>query len=265
MTRVRPHAAVVLCLPLLLTAVSGCDLVTADLKAQETAEWRKSYELQPAGRVEIRNINGKIDVEPSTGNRVEVLALKSARGATPEAAREALGRIEILESASPAAVKIETKVTRGGGMFRSDGGEVRYTVRVPAAADVHFITVNGGIELIGLAGRVSAETTNGGVRARDMSGPIEASTTNGGVDVDLTRVMEPGVKLECTNGGIRLRIPADSKATISANVTNGGIDAGGLSIDSTESTRRRLTGRLNGGGPSIRIEGTNGGIRIASR
>ena len=46
---------------------------------------------------------------------------------------------------------------------------------------------------------------------------------------------------------------------------NGGISADGLSIETTESSRRRLEGRLNGGGPQIRLEGTNGGIRIASR
>ena len=68
-------------------------------------------------------------------------------------------------------------------------------------------------------------------RAREIGGPIEAITTNGGVDVELTRVVEPGVKLECTNGGIKLRLPADAKATISASVTNGGIDADGLKLE----------------------------------
>jgi hypothetical protein len=85
------------------------------------------------------------------------------------------------------------------------------------------------------------------------------------VDVELTRVSEPGVSLSCTNGGIKLRLPADAKATISASTTNGGIDTGGLAVDSAETSRRRLEGRLNGGGPNIRLEGTNGGIRIASR
>ena len=59
--------------------------------------------------------------------------------------------------------------------------------------------------------------------------------------------------------------PADAKATISASVTNGGIDAGSLPLETTESTRRKLEARLNGGGPTIKIGGTNGGIRLASR
>src|SRR5262249_5390650 len=160
----------------------------------------------------------------------------------------------------PSAVRIETHLQKTSGWF-GGSGQVLYTVRVPATAEVKFSTVNGGVEVTGLKGRIVAETTNGGVTARDVSGTIDASTTNGGVDVELSQVGEGGAKLECTNGGIKLRLPSDAKANINATITNGGIDASGLSIDTTESTRRHLEGRLNGGGPPIRIEGTNGGIR----
>ena len=265
MRKVRTRLPAVLCLPLLLSALTACDIVTADFKAQETSEWRKSFDLQPGGRVEISNVNGKIDVLPSEGNTVDVVATKVVRAASPEAARQALERIQIVDSSTPGAVRVETKHTRTQGFFSSGGGEVRYTVKVPASADVRFSTVNGGIELLGLTGRINAETTNGGIRGREVGGPIEASTTNGGVDVELTRVAEAGVKLECTNGGIKLRLPGDAKASISASVTNGGIEADGLSLDTSESTRRRLEARLNGGGPPVRLSGTNGGIRIGSR
>jgi DUF4097 and DUF4098 domain-containing protein YvlB len=163
-------------------------------------------------------------------------------------------------------IKVSTKIERAaGGWFEMGGTQVKYIVKVPAAADGTFTTVNGGVEVNGLSGRVHAETTNGGVVARDVSGAIEASTTNGGVDVELLRVSDGGAKLECTNGGIKLRLPSDAKASISATITNGGIDTSGLSIEKTESSRRRLEGRLNGGGPAIRLEGTNGGISISAR
>lgn len=261
----RPGPTVPLLLPVLLLSVSACDIVTADFKAQETAEWRRSYELQPGGLVEIANINGKVEVIASTGNTVEVTAVKTARGGSPEAAREMLERIQIVESASPAAVRIETRVPRTSGLFHTGSGQVRYTVKVPASAEARFTTVNGGIDAVGLQGRTTLQTTNGGIHAQDIGGPIEASTTNGGVEVDLTRVADAGVRLECTNGGISLRLPSDARATISASVTNGGIDTGGLSLATTESSRRRLQGDLNGGGPAIRLEGTNGGITLAAR
>jgi hypothetical protein len=253
---------------LVLTAAAastGCDLVTADFKARETAEWHKTYQLQPGGRIEISNINGSIEVEPSQGNTVDIVAQKTARGATSESAKQALERIEIAESISADTIKVETKVQRTGGMFNHGGAEVRYIVRVPAGAEVRFSTVNGGIELDGLRGRIQAETVNGGIKAREVSGQIDASTTNGGVDVELAQLAEGGAKLGCTNGGIKIRLPADSKATISASVANGGITTNGLQLETSESNRRHLEARLNGGGPRIAIEGTNGGSRIESR
>ena len=265
--RLRARVIAVLWLFPVAAVLSACDIVTADFKSQETAEWRRSYQLQPRGRVEISNVNGKIDVTPSADDRVEVVALKVAKGASPEAARQLLERIEIVEEASPNTVKLETKLPRGGGPFNIGGGgaEVRYTVRVPVSSDGRFKTVNGGVELLGLRGRINAETTNGGISARDVGGPIEAASTNGGVDVELSQLSESGVTLECTNGGIKLRLPADARASISASMTNGGIDTGDLALDKVESTRRRLEARLNGGGPRIKIEGTNGGISITKR
>jgi len=259
-----PRTRSVLFLPVLLLATAGCDIVTADLKHSETAEWRKTYELQPGGTVEISNVNGRIQVEPSSANTVEVVATKTAKGGSAEDAKRALERIEIVDSSGPSGVRIDTKVQRTGGWFGSSPN-VQYSVRVPSGGQLKFSTVNGGVELRGISGDIHAETTNGGINAREVGGSIEASTTNGGVDIDLAQLGERGARLECTNGGISLRLPSDARASISASVSNGGIDTSGLNLDTTESSRRRLEAQLNGGGPPIRIEGTNGGIRIRSR
>lgn len=262
-TRLRPT---VLVLPMLLVASAACDIAMADFTEKETAEWRKSYELRPGGQVEISNVNGKIDVVTGEGNTVEVVATKIARGANTEAAKQTLGRIEIREGASADGVKIETRFERPGGLFGQANWQVQYRVTVPVQANLKLSTINGGVEITGVGGHINAEATNGGIKARDIAGMIEATTTNGGVDVDLLKVAEGGARLECTNGGIHLRLPADAAASISARVTNGGIDTGGLRLQTRgESTRRRMDGDLNGGGPRITLEGTNGGINISGR
>lgn len=263
-TRLR---AALLVLPLALAISAGCDIAMADFAEKETAEWRKTYELSPGGRVEIGNINGRIKVATGDGNSVEVVALKTAKAANVDAAKQTLGRIEIRDSASSDGVKINTHFERpSSSIFNHSNWQVEYTVRVPAAASVKLSTVNGGVEVNGVTGRVVAEATNGGIVARGIAGTIEASTTNGGVDVELARVDPAGAKLECTNGGITLGLPSDTSATLSARVTNGGIDTGGLAIMSRgENSRRRLDGDLNGGGPRISMECTNGGIELRKR
>jgi len=248
-------------------ATTGCDIVTADLRAEESSAWHKTYTLAANGHFELHNVNGKIKVEPGTGNTIEVDATKKARGASSEAAKAALDRISITEDVSSGGVRIDTKIARNEGISLGSGNlQVEYRVKVPAGADVKFETVNGGVDVTGLTGRVIAESTNGGVTARDVSGQLEATTTNGGLDIDLAKMPEGGVKLECTNGGIDVRLPRDAKATISASITNGGIKTNGLSIESNgENSRRRLEGRLNGGGPRLDAQGTNGGITLSGR
>jgi Toastrack DUF4097 len=246
-----------------LPVTAGCDLVTAQESAR--SEWKKSYTLADGGRVEIANVNGRIEIEAWDGNTVDVRAERIGKGTTPDAAKRMLDRIEIREEVTPARVRLETKVARATGWLGS-GAEVRYVVKVPAGAEIDVETVNGGIEVSGVRGPVTAETTNGGVTARRIAGPIDASTTNGGVDVDVDEVAERGIELGCTNGGINLRLPRDSKATVSARITNGGIAADGLDLELTgQASRRRLEGRLNGGGPRIVLAGTNGGIRISPK
>lgn len=263
-TRLR---AAMLILPVAMAMSTGCDIAMADFAEKESAEWRKTYELSPGGQVEIGNVNGRIRVATGEGNKVEIIALKTAKAANVDAAKQTLGRIEIRDNSSADGVRISTHFERASSsLFNHSNWQVEYTVRVPASANVKLSTVNGGVEVTGVSGRVSAEATNGGIVARGIGGTIQASTTNGGVDVELARVDQAGAKLECTNGGIVLGLPQDSSATLSARVTNGGIDTGGLAIMARgESSRRRLDGDLNGGGPRISMECTNGGIELRKR
>lgn len=255
-----------LLLALALPCAAGCDIVGVGFQEQASDQWTRSYPLQAEGRVEVANVNGRIDVTGTESSMVEVVALRIGKGSNPEAAKEMLKRIEIRDEATADRVRIETRLPSSSGLFGHSGGEVRYTIKLPAGAQVKLETVNGGIEVENIRGRAELETTNGGIVARGLEGPVDASTTNGGIEVDLEQVAQEGVELECTNGGIRLRLPKDAKANVVARITNGGIDVSDLDMELIgEQTRRRLDGRLNGGGPRIQIEGTNGGIRLSGR
>lgn len=255
----------VLWAPLLALAVAGsaaCELAFTNLKAEAREEWSKTYELKADGRVEIGNTNGTISVEPSDDGKLHVRAERIAKAATEEAAKEALKRVEIVESVGSDRVRLETR-TPSGGLF-SGHASVNYAVRVPAGAAVKVENTNGHVSLRGLKGRVEAETTNGGIEGRGLAGGVEAATTNGGIEMELDAVAAEGVRAQTTNGGVRLRLPENAKADISASTVNGGIDTGSLKVETTgESSRRRLEGRLNGGGPRLALETTNGGITLS--
>lgn len=262
--RGRPALATLAGLLWLSAGTAGCDLAVRSFSAEAREAWTRTYTLDAGGRFELQNVNGTIAIEASRDGRVHVRADRIARSGTEAAARELLGRLEIVETVEPALVRLETRAPRRG-LLEGGATEVRYVVEVPEAVAVRVRNTNGRITLADLAGRVVAETTNGGVSGQGLRGPVQASTTNGGIEMDLAAVAAEGVTLETTNGGIRLALPSDARADISASVTNGGIDSGRLAIEALEMSRRRLEGRLNGGGPAIRLETTNGGIRLSAR
>ena len=239
----------------------GFSMDLASGKAQN--EWTKTYTVSAGGQLEIINVNGTINASPAAGGQVEVRAERIAKASSDEAAQELLKKIEIAETASADRVRLETKAPRQ--QFGRSGHEVRYFVKVPKGLAVNFETVNGGVRLENLDGRVVASTTNGGVRGSGLKGEVKASTTNGGVEITMAAVTGE-VDLETTNGGIRLQLPRDVKANVEARCTNGGIgvEDGWDAFETTEKTRRRVSGTLNGGGPRVSAETTNGGIRISA-
>ena len=253
----------VLLLPLGLL-LAGCDLSLGHLTARATDEWSRSYPLEAGGEIRIVNTNGKIEIEGVDGSTVEVRAERIARGATDAAARELLPRIVIKEDIKPDRVSLETE--RMSGIMIGAAFEVRYHVRAPKSAVVNITNTNGQVALAALNGKVKAQTTNGGVNGRNLTGGVDARSTNGGVTIDMASIGPDSISLRTTNGGVTLTLPDGAKANLTASCTNGGINVSALdNLEISEQSRRRLEGRLNGGGTAIEVRTTNGGIRVRPR
>ena len=253
----------VLLLPL-ASLLAGCDLSLGHLTARATDEWSRTYPLEAGGEIRIVNTNGKIEIEGTDGSTVEVKAEKIARGATDTAARELLPRIVIKEDIKPDRVSLETE--RMSGIMIGAAFEVRYHVRAPKNAVVNVTNTNGQVALTALTGKVTAQTTNGGVNGRNLTGGVDARSTNGGVTIDMASIGPDSISLRTTNGGVTLTLPDGAKADLSASCTNGGINVSALDkLEISEQSRRRLEGRLNGGGTAIEVRTTNGGIRVRPR
>ena len=254
----------VLCL-VAAAALGGCvDHFALDGRASD--EWTHTYQLAPGGEIEIGNTNGRIDVDPADGAGVEIRAERIAKATTDGAAGELLPRIKINEDVKPDHIKISTEHI--AGIMIGASVEVRYHVRAPKNAFVHVNSTNGIISLTGMSGRIEAHTTNGGVRGTDLSGPVEASTTNGGVTIDFASVNnagKDGIRLSTVNGGVVIGLPDDAKADVVATCTNGGINVNGVKMEIAEQSRRRVEGKMNGGGTPIDLKTVNGGIRIRAR
>jgi hypothetical protein len=167
-------------------------------------------------------------------------------------------------------IRIET-----GGTIRavnSSGNKnwsVSYEVRAPRNTSLSLKAHNGGISISGVEGNLEFETMNGGVVLRDVAGDVKGRTTNGGVVVSLagSSWKGSGLDVQTTNGGVVLNMADNYAAHVETGTVNGGFksDFPALNVDRTEKWKpARISADLNGGGPTIRVITTNGGVKIGS-
>ena len=259
-------------------ATSACDIKTSangnfsfDIaagKAEDT--WSRTYKVADRGRFELINVNGRITAEPAAGADVIVEGHRVAKATSDDAAKDLLAKLEIREEVGESTVRVESRPPRFNGGF--NGIQIEWTVKVPKGVVLDLRTVNGGVRLNGLTNEVHAKTTNGGVQGDKLDASVlEATAVNGGINIDLAQPLESSdsIEMETVNGGVMLSLPNESKATIEARCVNGGVRVGELDIKRDDlggsdfEKKRRLSGTMNGGGASVKLNTTNGGIHVA--
>lgn len=234
------------------------------LEGKAEDEWKRSYTIADGGEMQLVGGNGAIEVTGGTGRTVEVVARRIARAYDDKMAQDVLPRIQIREDITPDKVVLTSEGL--GGIVIGVDIQVNYRVTIPANLRLRARTANGPITVTDLEGRLVANSANGPITVKNLQGGVEARTTNGDVSVDLARFGEDPIDLRTSNGKIDLALAADVSASLLANVTNGAVDVAGLSFEPTgDQSRRRVRGRINGGGLPIEITTVNGSVHVHSR
>jgi hypothetical protein len=253
--------------------------------AQRDTAFSWSKTLPAGARFSIRNLNGLIDVRPSSSDKVEVRA-------TIRVESRAVSDVTFDVRETGSDVEICT-VDRGmslcipGETFGSDTHpSVRYIVDVPKGLRLYMQTGSGDVLVmqtgsevnastgagdvviresettaransgsgnvtVAMAnGRVYAHSGNGDVVVNTFVGPVEVSSGNGNVDVRMITVDRspdlPTMSITSGNGNIKVTLPADFNGRVDASNARGKVESG-------------FSGR---GGPVIRVNSGNGKVEI---
>ncbi len=273
----------ILCLQSLLAILllTLAPAALADVTEEETVE--RTAALAAGGKVVVEATNGSIHVETWDGDEVRVVARKKARADSAAEARELLSEIDVQVEESGGTVRIAAEVPRSSSWFGGDSATVSFEVTMPADAELDASSKNGSIEVRelggrarletqngsitakGVGGRLEADSNNGSIKAYDVRGAILAETTNGSIKAEISGAeLGDDVRLKTTNGSIELRLEGGVAATIAARTRNGSVSSdfpGGVQ----DRRKRTLDLDLNGGGPSIELENSNGSIRVRER
>jgi hypothetical protein len=197
-----------------------------------------------------RNFDGHIEVKVPRSYRVE---LKTSGGG-----------IRIESVAGPSRIR-----TSGGGINAKDihgaldGSTSGGSIRVESIdGDTRVNTSGGSVYASGVRGSIDANSSGGGVRLMQIDGKINAHTSGGSVECELIG-SNRGISASTSGGGIRVTVPADIKGTLDAR-TSGGDFHTELPISTTHMSDHEMSGLINGGGESIVMRTSGGGITLSA-
>jgi DUF4097 and DUF4098 domain-containing protein YvlB len=266
-------------------------------------EFFDSVSAAPGGRLEADLSNGSIRVEPHDKDLVDVeVHTRGFRAGSLELDLESDGKDVRLEADVPSwfggvrvrvrvrvperyDVDIETaggdieveglegdvEVETSGGQISIDG--IRGDVNVDTSGgniniydvdgDVQAETSGGGIRVADVTGRVEVETSGGSLRVHDVGGPVQGKTSGGSISVRFLEDAEG--ELETSGGSIQVEFPGDAALDLEAETSGGRVrvDADLLVRGSVGSGEVR--GRINGGGPTLRLDTSGGNITVRAR
>jgi len=231
----------------------------------------KTFSMRKGGELVLENKNGRVIITSWDRDEIKVEAVKTVKAGSRRHAEEILQevRIDFTYDSDDAFLGVNTRIPKyRSGFWENLFGDgvsvsVSYHVTVPNQLDLDIESVNGKIDVSDVAGKLRFKTTNGTIKVRDAGGKVDAVTTNGGIDVELREVeRNEDMVFSTTNGGITVYFPKDFDAEIEARTTNGSIRTDFPIRVVGDINRRRLQGKINEGGGRIKLNTTNGSIRI---
>lgn len=266
--RVTPRSLAVpvgLCLAALVAACDNVGPVHVDANA-----WEWSGALAPPGELHIHNLNGAVDVKPSSDGSIHVSAETRWRRGNPKrdinfmvessgndvsvCAVWGRGRCTATRYTTSANSFLKSLFGRGG-----TDATVKFTVFVPTGVRVDAYTMNGSVSVLATA-PVKAHTTNGDVRVGTAVGPVEASTVNGSVDARMTTLGADGpVKIETVNGTATAYLPSNFAGAVHVATMNGSAGSEFAMTTAGAQSHNGLDGTIGAGTRRVEVASVNGG------
>ncbi|HST50571.1 MAG TPA: DUF4097 family beta strand repeat-containing protein [Pyrinomonadaceae bacterium] len=227
-------------------------------------ETRQSVRLEPGARVEVRGINGSVEVNTAETDTADIHILRTS---------ESAGDLEynkITVEASSTSVVVHGENDGPRGLWHwlwGGGGHVKQevTLTLPRRVELSSKGVNGPVTVGEVDGPVTVEGVNGRVEVAQSSGHSAIKGVNGNVKLGVTQLGAQGMEIKGVNGNVELRFKENVNADVDAKGNNGGLTLDLPNVTMQErKDRSSLHARLGTGGAPIEIKGVNGNVHFES-
>ena len=161
--------------------------------------------------------------------------------------------------------------TSGGGIklgklggevdARTSGGSVSLD-ESHGAAVLH--TSGGNINVGRVSGPAELSTSGGGIKIDSVQGAVQAHTSGGSVRAGIAGPLKEDCVLSTSGGSVKVNVDKGAAFRLDASTSGGDVDADGLTltIQSSNRSRSKLAGTVNGGGPLLKLRSSGGDIVV---
>jgi len=257
------------------------------MRLQETETIRKTFNLTGDHKIlEVDNIFGSIEVAGSEGNQVQLVVNKTISAESKDRMESAKKEVTLDITDQPDFLKFYVN-----GPFRcncNDGCEgnrgdrgyrvkMDFQLQVPRNIEVKLKTVNSGhIHVQDVTGNFSVRNVNGGIEMVNVAGSGIAKTVNGPVKVTFRENPRENSDFATINGNVELYFVRGLSGDFRFKTMNGhvfsdfemtSLPAQPVSAEQHGTkfvyhSDRFTGGRIGSGGPEIKAENLNGDIRV---
>lgn len=242
---------------------SGNDVtVTIESKRKLTSWWdgfRNSGRRGFVVRVSVPTVFNA-DLETSGGS-VSVADLNGDVRSTTSGGSLSFGNIDGLIRGRTSGGSIEVESCVGDVDVATSGGGIRLG---QVKGEVRAATSGGSIEVAGAEGSVTASTSGGGINVGGVKGTIHASTSGGNVTAVLESQPQGDCTLSTSGGSVHVKLAGSLGFEVDAKTTGGRVRTDLPLTVSGSIGNGEVLGKLNGGGPQLKLRTSAGNITIST-
>jgi len=146
----------------------------------------------------------------------------------------------------------------------TSGGDMRLA---EGLATVKLSTSGGNIRVGRAVGPADLDTSGGDIEIKSVENTLHAATSGGDVSAGIAGTLKGDCRLGTSGGRVHVTVGKGVAFDLDASTSGGDVEATGLTItiEKGGAGRSRLAGKVNGGGPLLRLRSSGGDIVVQTR
>lgn len=263
---------------------------------------QKTYDVSDGRLFKLKTFDGPIEVSTGGASRVSITLQEKIDASDDAEADALLAKVKLVFENAEDGVTVlaECPEKHGFSVFGRNrcGVSLRWKVVVPKNFNVDLDTAGGAITVSDLKGNVRADTSGGAIRLGEIDGKVHADTSGGEIKVDKVTgpasldtsggairvaraentvhadtsggAVEVGFygplkgasTLDTSGGSITVRVDDTAAFDLVADTSGGRVKCELPIVDRGDHENDHLEGKVNGGGPRLKLDTSSGDIRI---